>query len=65
MAAHDAEALRLFEEGLTYEQIRERLGLRTTKQVNHAILRARKKELLSMRTNDPIPKPMLMILSAP
>jgi hypothetical protein len=43
MAAHDEEALRLFEdEGLSYEQIRERLGLRTTKQVNHAIDRARK-----------------------
>ena len=42
MAAHDNEALRLFGEGLSYEQIRERLGLTTTKQVNHAINRARK-----------------------
>lgn len=43
MAAHDDEALRLFEAGgLSYEQIRERLGLSTTKQVNHAINRARK-----------------------
>ncbi|MGI5927931.1 MAG: hypothetical protein ACOX8A_12285, partial [Thermacetogeniaceae bacterium] len=43
MAAHDEEALRLFEdEGLSYEQIRGRLSLRTTKQVNHALLRARK-----------------------
>src|SRR5690554_5321350 len=42
MAAHDKEALELFEQGLSYEQIRERLGLRTTKQVNHALLRARK-----------------------
>lgn len=45
MAAHDEEALRLFEdEGLSYEEIRGRLGLRTTKQVNHALLRARKKQ---------------------
>lgn len=43
MAAHDEEALRLFEdEGLSHEEIKERLGLKTTKQVNHAILRARK-----------------------
>jgi len=43
MAAHDDEALRLFEqEGLSYEQIKDRLGLRTVKQVNHAIWRARK-----------------------
>lgn len=43
MAAHDDEALRLLEvEGLTHVQIRERLGLKTTKQVNHAIYRARK-----------------------
>ena len=42
MAAHDREALELFEQGLSYEQIRERLGLKTTKQVNHALLRARK-----------------------
>lgn len=42
MAAHDEEALNLLNQGFSHEEIRERLGLKTTKQVNHAILRARK-----------------------
>ncbi len=41
MAAHDKEALELFESGLSYRAIAERFGL-TEKAINHAILRARK-----------------------
>ena len=42
MAAHDKEALELKNQGFSHEQIREKLGLATVKQVNHAINRARK-----------------------
>lgn len=41
MAEYDNEAMRLHEEGLTYEEIGQRMGL-TFKQVNHALTRVRK-----------------------
>lgn len=44
MAKHDSEALELFNAGYSYAEIRERLNLKTDKQVNHAIHRARKQE---------------------
>ena len=46
MAEHDAQALKLFDSGMSYEDIANKMGL-TYKQVNHAIARARKSKRIS------------------
>ncbi len=46
MAGHDNEALKLFDSGLSYADVAEKMGL-TYKQVNHAITRARQSKQIS------------------
>jgi len=51
MAEHDQEALRLYESGLTYEEVARELGI-TYKAADHAIARARKEREVPRGSGD-------------